>query len=78
MGDYQVSTTNVELELRSPTLVTLTKYAVTGLILKGSCKIRAGMVSLCSFDVVCVLLCSIGTLVAMHGHVTHAHAQLVM
>ena len=27
MGDYQVSTTNVELELRSPTLVSLTKFA---------------------------------------------------
>ena len=36
MGGYQVSTTNVELELRSPTLVTLTKYPVTGLIQKGS------------------------------------------
>ena len=37
MGDYQVSATNVEIELRSPTLVNLTKFAGTGLILKRSC-----------------------------------------
>ena len=55
MGDYQVSTTNVELELRSPTLVNLAKSAGTGLILKGSCQITVGMVSQCIFVVVCVL-----------------------
>ena len=30
MGDYQVSTTNVEIELGSPTMVNLTNFAGTG------------------------------------------------
>ena len=29
MGDYKVSTTNIEIELGSPTLVNLTKFAGT-------------------------------------------------
>ena len=43
MGDYQVSTTNIEIELRSPTLVNLTKFARTGKILKGSCQNHSGI-----------------------------------
>ena len=42
MGDYQISTTNVELEKRSLSLVNLTKFAGAGLILKGSCQKHSG------------------------------------
>ena len=42
MGDYQVSTTNVELELRIPTLVNVTKFAGTGSILMGACRNHSG------------------------------------
>ena len=42
MGDYQVSTTNVELELRIPTLVNVTKFAGTGSILMGACQNHSG------------------------------------
>ena len=42
MGDYQVSTTNVELKLKSSKLVNFTRFAGTELILKGSCQIRSG------------------------------------
>ena len=38
MGDYQVSTTNVEIELGSPTLVNHTKIAMDGKILWESCQ----------------------------------------
>ena len=34
MGQYH----NVEIELNGPTLVDLTKFAGTGMILKGSCQ----------------------------------------
>ena len=51
MDDYQVSTTNVEIEMRSPTLVNLTKFAGTG---KNLAKIIVGMVSPCIVVVVCV------------------------
>ena len=55
MGDYQVSTTNVEIELGSPTLVNLTKFAMDGKLLWESCQDHVGMVSPCIFVVVCVL-----------------------
>ena len=42
MGDYQVSTTNVEIELGSPTLVNLTKFAMDGMILWESCQDHSG------------------------------------
>ena len=78
MSDYQVSSTNVELERIYPTLVNLTKLAGTGLILRDLAKITVGMVSPCIFVVVCVSSCLRGSLVAMCGHVTHVVAQLVM
>ena len=42
MGDYQVSTTNIEIELGSPTLVDLTKFAMDGKILLESCQDHSG------------------------------------
>ena len=42
MGDYQVSTTNVEIELGSLTLVNLTKFAMDGKILWESCQDHRG------------------------------------
>ena len=75
MGYYQVSTTNIEIELRSPTLVYLTKLAGTG---KNLARIIVGMVSSCFVVVVCVLLCLIGSLVIMHVCVTHMLASLVV
>ena len=78
IGDYKLSTTNVEIELRGPTLVNLTNL----LWMERSClnlaKIIVGMVSPYILAVVCVLLCLIGSFVAMHGCVTHALDRLVM
>ena len=42
MVDYQVSTTNVEIELESPTLVNLVKFSGTWKILWGSCQDQCG------------------------------------
>ena len=55
MGDYQVSTTNIEIELRSPTLVNLTKFAMDGKILWESCQDHSGNGFTMYFVVVCVL-----------------------
>ena len=78
MGDYQVSTTNVEIELRSPTLVNLTKFTR----LERSCgdlaKIIVGMVSPCIFVVVSDLYCLIGSLLIMRGCVTHMLSRLLI
>ena len=70
VGLYRLHTTVVEFGMGSPTLVNLTKFAGTGLILKDLAKITVGMVSPYIFVVVCIFLSLVDSLVAMHGHVT--------
>ena len=61
-----MGTTNVEIELNGPTLVDLTKFAGTGMILKGSCQDHCMNSLPCNFIVVCVLYCLLGSLVIVH------------
>ena len=42
MGDFQISTTNVEIELGSLTVVNLTRFAMDGKILWESCQDHSG------------------------------------
>ena len=77
MGDYQVSTTNVEIELGSPTLVNLTKFVWMERSCGNLAKIIVGMVSPCIFVVVCVSFHLIHSLLIMHGRVSHLNELYV-
>ena len=81
-GTSWVSTTNVGIELGSPTLVNLAKFPGTWKILPRSCqdhgKIMARLFSPCTFNVLCIGYCLIGNSVTMHDCGTHMLTGLVL
>ena len=80
-GTSWVSTTNAEIELRSPTLVSYAHGPVSWKILERSCqdlgKIMVRFFTM-YFNVVCIWYCLIGSLVAMHDCGTHTLTRLIM
>ena len=73
-----MSTTNVGIELGSPTLVNLARFPGTYEILERSCQDHGKIGFTMYFNVVCICFCLIGSLVIVQGQGTCTLAGLIM